>query len=619
MRRIFQIAIWAAFAALFICGPVLADTYTSGGKDEKVATLTVLTESVHRDNVEAYFGTDKDFEWSYDSANAWLQLSDGTNDFLRVVDDGTTGTFKWFGDLEVSHAAIGVTPNDSYGMLLVNPTAAAAGAQQWSPPLVLQAQGWKTDATAASRKVEFMIDVRSVQGAANPTGYWGIYPSVNDVAYSATPAIAVGSGGYTGFNTETPTTRITAAGTIMNSGPAAVTSFAGTISSSGTSITFSSAADAILAGYSATNPVLGVTIIVAGAPAQTRYIASWTNSTTAVVSVAPSPAWSGDTITSTQFPILCDKKSDGTIAEVVLANGFRGIGTSGPSSVIEIIRSSNTGEMVRIVNTNNGGAAYSQLIAGEDALAKVGGIQYINSGWTPTGLVLPNSVSIYAAAGATSGLIIKTQANAPIIFGTNNTEKARVLGEGNFIIGDTTLTSTEKFKVEIDSATTAAPVPVALLSATSTGTPAAGFGPSLLFEAETAAGAPGNQEILGSIACVATTVTSTAEVGEIQFLTMTGGATRTEKVAITGLGNLTIGNPTENGNLVGGLIIKNGTAASAAVTDGIEIFAVDSSDSTSTLGLYLEQAVEDIGTFTPSHKFKILFNGVEYWLQLDAV
>lgn len=31
------------------------------------------------------------------------------------------------------------------------------------------------------------------------------------------------------------------------------------------------------------------------------------------------------------------------------------------------------------------------------------------------------------------------------------------------------------------------------------------------------------------------------------------------------------------------------------------------------------QAVEAIGTFTPSHKVKIKINGVEYWIQLDAV
>jgi len=82
--------------------------------------------------------------------------------------------------------------------------------------------------------------------------------------------------------------------------------------------------------------------------------------------------------------------------------------------------------------------------------------------------------------------------------------------------------------------------------------------------------------------------------------------------------NIIIHSPTPNGNLVGGLILGNGTAASAAVTDGIQIYAVDCSDSKSTLGLYTEQAVE-AGAMTPSHKLKVRINGVEYYMSLDAV
>jgi hypothetical protein len=54
-------------------------------------------------------------------------------------------------------------------------------------------------------------------------------------------------------------------------------------------------------------------------------------------------------------------------------------------------------------------------------------------------------------------------------------------------------------------------------------------------------------------------------------------------------------------------------------TNGIEVLGKDSSDAATTLHLNMEQAVEAIGTFTPSHKIKIYINGVEYWLQLDAV
>jgi len=93
-------------------------------------------------------------------------------------------------------------------------------------------------------------------------------------------------------------------------GPAAVTSFAGTVTAAAsTSVTFSSAADAILCGYNATNPVLGATLI---SNALTRYIVSWTNATTAVVD--SSVTWAGTVITSCQLPIATFVDSSGGVA-----------------------------------------------------------------------------------------------------------------------------------------------------------------------------------------------------------------------------------------------------------------------------------------------------------------
>jgi hypothetical protein len=66
-------------------------------------------------------------------------------------------------------------------------------------------------------------------------------------------------------------------------------------------------------------------------------------------------------------------------------------------------------------------------------------------------------------------------------------------------------------------------------------------------------------------------------------------------------------------------ILKTSTPASALVADSILLWAEDSSDGTATLAMFTEQAVEAIGVFTPSHKLKIKINGVEYWIELDAV
>jgi hypothetical protein len=96
-----------------------------------------------------------------------------------------------------------------------------------------------------------------------------------------------------------------------------------------------------------------------------------------------------------------------------------------------------------------------------------------------------------------------------------------------------------------------------------------------------------------------------------------GGFTR---LIIDGSGNVGFGNTiTFGANADRVFAMENGTAPSAHVDNEIQIFSIDSSDATATLGLFLEQAVEAIGTFTPSHKIKVKINGTEYWLQLDSV
>ena len=101
-------------------------------------------------------------------------------------------------------------------------------------------------------------------------------------------------------------------------GPAIInTGFAGTVTAAAsTTVTFSSAADAILAGYSATNPILGTTLI---SNALTRYIMSWTNATTCVVD--SSVTWAGTAITSVQLPIATFVNSAGIKTGFITAAG----------------------------------------------------------------------------------------------------------------------------------------------------------------------------------------------------------------------------------------------------------------------------------------------------------
>jgi hypothetical protein len=78
--------------------------------------------------------------------------------------------------------AVAATPAD--GLLLTNTTAAANNAQQMSPRLRLHGSGWKTNATAATRVVDWTIENLPVQGAANPDTWLRFGYSINNAAYS---------------------------------------------------------------------------------------------------------------------------------------------------------------------------------------------------------------------------------------------------------------------------------------------------------------------------------------------------------------------------------------------------------------------------------------------------
>ena len=87
--------------------------------------------------------------------------------------------------------SIGTTSSD--GIVLQNTTAAAAGAQQYSPRLRLTGQGWKTNATAASQTVDWIVENQPVQGAANPTSNLSFSSQINAAGYN--PRLTLNSAG----------------------------------------------------------------------------------------------------------------------------------------------------------------------------------------------------------------------------------------------------------------------------------------------------------------------------------------------------------------------------------------------------------------------------------------
>lgn len=84
--------------------------------------------------------------------------------------------------LTARRAGIGTTSTD--GFVFENTTAAAAGAQQYSPRARMRGFGWKTTPTAASQAVDFAWEVRPVQGSAAPTGTLVWSAAINGGAFS---------------------------------------------------------------------------------------------------------------------------------------------------------------------------------------------------------------------------------------------------------------------------------------------------------------------------------------------------------------------------------------------------------------------------------------------------
>lgn len=82
----------------------------------------------------------------------------------------------------VKRDAIGTTSTD--GLLLTNTTAAAVGAQQYSPRLHLTGQGWKTNATAASQTVDFIAEIQPLQSTVSPKPVLVVSSQANAGGYS---------------------------------------------------------------------------------------------------------------------------------------------------------------------------------------------------------------------------------------------------------------------------------------------------------------------------------------------------------------------------------------------------------------------------------------------------
>jgi len=128
---------------------------------------------------------------------------------------------------------------------------------------------------------------------------------------------------------------------------------------------------------------------------------------------------------------------DGTTTERMRidSSGNVGVGTSSPSEKLHILDSGNDDNGIKIQNADTGSSAVANVKV--FANAAQGGLAVTSSSFTSGNVIAADCAYLYASSTSSNGLRLNAEAAAPMVFGTNNTERMRIDSGGNLLVGTT--------------------------------------------------------------------------------------------------------------------------------------------------------------------------------------
>jgi hypothetical protein len=354
-----------------------------------------------------------------------------------------------------------VTQSDANGILLANSTAAIAGTQSISPPIVWQGNGWKTTVSAQAQDVRFRADVLPVQGTTNPNASWRLSTSINGGAYvnrmTVTTTGAAANGVVLDVMSGTSNGVIRSDFIQASSVANAADQFLGGSATSGSFIYRTTNAGSFITPlFSTSNTSASGTLVhsidntngfvLQAANAAGNYIARAAIGITNLTNTAGSE--SGDLIFSTQ-------QSGAAMTEKVriLASGFTRL-TNGSTTLSMVVGTNAALNTYSSYRTTNGGsglipglATYASGTAGQTVYMVDGGTSGGNNGFV-LGAFNSSSVTVSRAGINITNLVNTAGAeSADMIFSTQSsgtvmTEKMRITGAGNVGINSTTPANT---------------------------------------------------------------------------------------------------------------------------------------------------------------------------------